>query len=130
MRIGLALCVALLLPFPSAAEEPTGDPKKEERSFRQHGKDGVTNPRVIPKTQKIPDSPRGFRGNGRVILQARIEADGSVSKVSVIHCNFKGKGLEEVAVEAVKKWKYEPATKDGKPIAVNFTVVIQFTSFK
>ena len=37
-----------------------------------------------------------------------------------------GKGLDEKAVEAVTKWKFEPATKDGKPVAVVINVEVNF----
>jgi protein TonB len=37
-----------------------------------------------------------------------------------------GMGLDESATETVKTWIFEPATKDGKPIAVPITVVTTF----
>ncbi len=35
-------------------------------------------------------------------------------------------GLDAKAVEAVRTWKFEPATKDGKPVAVLVNVEVQF----
>jgi outer membrane biosynthesis protein TonB len=34
--------------------------------------------------------------------------------------------LAEAAKEALSQWRYEPATRDGKPVKVFFTVVIDF----
>jgi TonB family protein len=35
-------------------------------------------------------------------------------------------GLDEKAVEAVRQWKFEPATLDGTPVAVQATVEVNF----
>ena len=37
-----------------------------------------------------------------------------------------GMGLDQKAIEAVKKWKFEPALKDGKPVAVQINVEVNF----
>ncbi len=37
-----------------------------------------------------------------------------------------GMGLDENAIEAVKGWTFEPATKDGKPTPVRVHVTITF----
>jgi TonB family protein len=37
-----------------------------------------------------------------------------------------GLGLDEKAVEAVSKWKFEPAKKDGKPVPVAIAVEVDF----
>ena len=36
-------------------------------------------------------------------------------------------GLTEAAVEAVKQWKYEPSTLDGRPVEVLITVTVRFS---
>jgi len=35
-------------------------------------------------------------------------------------------GLDERAVEAARRWKFKPATKDGKPVAAKVTLEIEF----
>jgi len=35
-------------------------------------------------------------------------------------------GLDEKAIEAVKKWRFVPAMKDGKPVAVQVNVEVNF----
>jgi len=37
-----------------------------------------------------------------------------------------GLGLDEKAIEAVKVWRFEPAMKDGKPVAVQVNVEVTF----
>ena len=37
-----------------------------------------------------------------------------------------GMGLDEKAIEAVRTWKFEPARKDGQPVAVQIYVEVNF----
>ena len=42
-------------------------------------------------------------------------------------CRGSEKGLDESAVRAIKQWKFAPATKDGRPVAVMMTVEMNFS---
>jgi TonB family protein len=35
-------------------------------------------------------------------------------------------GLDQKAVEAVKQWKFDPARKDGTPVAVMISILVDF----
>jgi TonB family protein len=35
--------------------------------------------------------------------------------------------MDEKAVETVKKWRFEPANKDGHPVAAEINVEVSFT---
>ena len=37
-----------------------------------------------------------------------------------------GMGLDEKAIAAVRSWKFEPAMKDGRPVAVQVNVEVNF----
>jgi periplasmic protein TonB len=37
-----------------------------------------------------------------------------------------GSGLDAKAVEAVERWRFEPAKKDGKPVNVLISVEVSF----
>jgi outer membrane biosynthesis protein TonB len=39
-------------------------------------------------------------------------------------------GLNDVAVETIKTWRFEPATKAGKLIAVEMAVEVDFKLYK
>ncbi|MBX3251931.1 MAG: TonB-dependent receptor [Myxococcales bacterium] len=53
---------------------------------------------------------------GRVLLALTIEADGAVTDVQVVRTA--GHGFDEAAVEAVRRFRFQPATRDGEPAAV------------
>lgn len=89
----------------------------------------VTNPELIAESKLTPEYPelaRVARLEGNVILQAIIHADGTVGDVEVLRVNRPNMGFEESAIAAVKQWRYRPATQNGKPVEVYFTVFVDF----
>ena len=53
-----------------------------------------------------------------------VGADGRVHNVRVYRAL--GHGLDEKAIEAVEQWQFEPATTEGKPVAVQISVEVSF----
>ena len=78
---------------------------------------------VAPQPQ-YTEIARKARIQGVVIVQAIIDREGNVTNVKVL----KGlpMGLEEAAVEAIKQWKFKPATLNGKPVTVYFNLTVNF----
>lgn len=66
---------------------------------------------------------------GKVRLVITIEKDGSVGEVRVRE--GLGYGLDEVAVAALKKCKFDPAMKDGEAVAIRvpYTYTFQLDNF-
>ena len=52
---------------------------------------------------------------GKIIFLLTIGVDGSVRKAKALGKKL-GYGLDDAAMKAVKKFKYRPATVDGKPV--------------
>ena len=67
---------------------------------------------------------RRARVQGIVVLQAIIDTDGSVTDVTVL--KPLPLGLGESAVDAASQWKYRPATLNGRPVAVYFSLTVRF----
>ena len=66
---------------------------------------------------------RGFEGV--VLLSAEIEADGKVGVLKVK--NSSGYAvLDRAALDAVKKWKFDPGKKMGRPISMWVDVPVKF----
>ncbi len=81
--------------------------------------------RVFAADPVYPEEAREGRVQGVVILQTIIDTSGKVSNVRVL----KGlpSGLTESAVEAVRQWRFRPATLEGKPVAVYYLVTVTFS---
>jgi protein TonB len=62
--------------------------------------------------------------SGTVILYGLIRADGTVSNVRVLRSV--DDRLDRYASEAIAKWQFQPATKNGDPVAVEATFSIPF----
>lgn len=65
---------------------------------------------------------------GTVLLEVDVLADGSVFDVRIKKSLFSGKGgLDEAAIQAVRKWKFVPGKKEGKAIDASVIIPIEFT---
>ena len=86
----------------------------------------VKQPQLIKKVEPpYPEIARKARIQGIVILEAVITKTGSVEEVKVLRALHPI--LDQAAVNAVKQWKYQPATLNGRPVKVYFTVTVNFT---
>jgi len=67
---------------------------------------------------------RGQQGATR--LRVRITPDGRVLEARVFESSGHA-SLDAAAVAAVRRWRFEPALRDGVPVFANATVTINFT---
>ncbi len=119
-------------PSPTAAS--TTFPRQPDESPAAEGPylagvGGVSFPERIEKSYVEPTYPRvALKGElgGRVRLQVVILQDGTVSEVAVVSSSRAGYGFEEAAIEAVKQWRYRPATLNGKAVAAYTSVTVEF----
>ncbi len=91
--------------------------------------EGLVPPVLIPESRispRYPEPARRARLEGDVVLDAVIHRDGSVGELKVLSSTAPELGFEDAALVAVAKWRYEPATLDGRPVAVRFTVFVRF----
>jgi TonB family protein len=100
-----------------------------EASFATPG-GGITEPVPIYK----PDPPytpqaRHDRIEGTVSLYIVIDAQGNVSDIREVSDPL-GDGLDKTAMDTVKTWRFNPATRDGVPVAVRVRVEVSFRLFK
>lgn len=77
--------------------------------------------RVQPR---YPSSARANHEQGRVILYAVLEVDGSLSHLTIIH--RASPDLEEAAVDAVRHWRYKPAACGQTPIRTETSIETDF----
>lgn len=76
---------------------------------------------------RIPIYPESAKDNGiggRVVLQAFISKAGTVAHVRAISGD---PALRAAAIDAVRKWRYEPYLINGHPVGVATTVTVNFS---
>jgi len=70
------------------------------------------------------EQARKAKFQGDVILSVLVSEDGMPSDVKVTRSL--GMGLDEKAIECVKKYRFKPATKDGAPVAARIAIEVNF----
>jgi periplasmic protein TonB len=86
---------------------------------------GVSQGLIIKKVQPpYPPLARQARIQGQVILQAEISKDGTIENLHLISGHPM---LAPAAIEAVKQWRYKPYLLNGEPVAVETTVMVNFS---
>jgi TonB family protein len=92
-------------------------------AFRVGG--GVSAPRAVyAPDPEYSEEARKAKFQGVCVLWLVVGPDGRPRDIRV--ARTLGLGLDEKAIEAVKNWKFEPALKDGKPVAVQINVEVSF----
>jgi protein TonB len=86
---------------------------------------GVSAPKaVFSPDPEYSEEARKAKYQGTCVLWLVVGPDGHPRDIRV--ARTLGLGLDEKAIEAVKQWKFEPAMKDGKPVAVQINVEVSF----
>ncbi|RPH56897.1 energy transducer TonB, partial [bacterium] len=85
----------------------------------------VSRPEKISGPQPVyTEMARKARVQGVVIVEAIIDEKGNVTNARVL----KGlpMGLDKAALEAVQRWKFKPATLNGRPVRVYYSLTVNF----
>lgn len=80
---------------------------------------------LISKVAPIyPDQAKRYGLSGKVTINAKVTKTGAVGEVHPLSGNSI---LSEAAISAVKKWRYKPATMDGRPVDSNVELTFDFS---
>lgn len=91
--------------------------------FRVGG--GVSAPRALNTPDPdYSEEARKAKYQGTCVLWLIVDSSGHPRDVKV--ARSLGMGLDQKAIEAVRRWTFEPALKDGKPVAVQINVEVNF----
>lgn len=86
---------------------------------------GMTRPAVIYQVQpRYTEAARKAGVQGAVIVDAVIDEQGRVTDVKLLR--GLPMGLDKEAVAAVRQWRFTPATLQGKPVKVYFSLTVNF----
>jgi protein TonB len=80
--------------------------------------------RLVFIKPEYPQEARDRKEEGKVVLEIIVDREGAVADAKVLKSN---PTFDEAALKAVRLWKYKPATKDGRPVKVYLTVIVDFT---
>jgi periplasmic protein TonB len=100
-----------------------GDPGSGDQILRPGG--DVHPPVLVRRVEPVyPEAARKARLEGDVMLEAIITSRGEIEEVRVVKSG--GLFLDASARDAVERWKYRPATLNGRAVRVLLTVTINF----
>ena len=89
---------------------------------------GITAPVPLNHIEpEFSDEARRERHQGECVISMIIDAQGNPQNPRVV--SGLGMGLDEKALEAVLKYRFKPAKKDGKPVPVRISVMVNFRLF-
>jgi TonB family protein len=98
------------LPQLSPKKNPAGEVHAPEYIFRL--------------SPEYPPEARHDKQEGKVVVEAIIEKDGSVSSPRVLE--HQPLGLDASALYAICGWRFKPATLKGEPVRVYYTLTVNF----
>jgi protein TonB len=86
---------------------------------------GMVPPRPIYDPEpEFSEEARKAKYQGVCTLEVVVDETGHPTHIRVV--GSLGMGLDEKAIEAVKTWRFEPALKDGHPVAVAVNLEVDF----
>jgi TonB family protein len=113
------------LPADSAKNGSTPDCSQDGKDGVYHMGRGVSPPRKIYGLDPdFTSKARRAKVEGTVTLSVIITAEGTPRDITV--AKSLDPGLDQKAIDAVSKWKFEPGRKDGQPVAVQVYVQVDF----
>ena len=98
------------------------------------GRREVTSPRLVEKSEPDYDSEtRNKRIQGKAVCYVIIGTDGAVVRAQSLRWQPDANssepgdgGLLKKAIQSLQTWRFEPATRNGRPVAVAAMVEINF----
>ncbi len=120
------VCAVALWAAVAIAHEPAG-----VRSQAGFGAGALPVGTAFPSLDKVvkpvyPDDALRTAIQGEVHLEAVVDATGAVTDARIVKSLDKDSGLDDSALAAVRKWKFKPATVQGKKVAAVAALRVTF----
>jgi TonB family protein len=100
-----------------------GDPSQDIPGIAK-GPEDPANRLVHRVDPQYPEAARAQHIEGPVVLEAQVLSDGSIGNIAVVEGNPL---LAEAATQAVRQWKYQPYTVDGRPAERQKRITVKFS---
>ncbi|MGA2353450.1 MAG: energy transducer TonB [Terriglobales bacterium] len=112
-------------PSPPSQASPSGD------SPACKAGDGVRPPRIIlaPAPKLKEEEKKNDKDNDKrvAVISLTVSPEGKPKDIKVV--KSLGAELDKKAIEAVNTWRFDPATRDCKPVAVQISVEVTFALY-
>ena len=87
---------------------------------------GVSRPRILERTDpRYPFYLAKTTASGSVIIEAIIDRDGVLREAQILRSSG-WHDLDASALDAVCDWRFAPATFEGRPVSVYYTLTVNF----
>lgn len=123
--ISFSVTVPFGLPNAGAAAASRAESQPSELSAGALRVGGTIKPpaKLLHVSPEYPPEAMEAKVQGVVIIEARIEGDGTVSQARVLRSVPM---LDEAALDAVRQWRFEPTLLNGVPSPIVMTVTVNF----
>ena len=106
--------------------EATGAPSAFTEQIYEPGP-GIENPQVLEMVQaRYTTAAQRREIEGRVLVSAVVLPDGTVGDVQVVESLDASYGLDRSAVDAARRWRFTPGTREDRPVAVRVVIELTF----
>ncbi len=85
---------------------------------------GVSPPTCMKCPDPVPKKSREAKLQGAVLLWCIVDEKGRAREIRVVE--GLSMGLDEAAVRAVRRWRFRPASRKGKPVPVFMNIEVNF----
>lgn len=110
---------------PGAGAGSAPDSKTARNGAGRPGSADVSGTRLIHRVEpQYPEEARTQHIQGLVTLDIQIGGEGAVHNITVVEGNPL---LAEAAVQAVRQWRYQPHSENGRPAEMQTRITIRFT---
>ncbi len=123
----VVFCVSLaafLVSAPIGRAQHSGSDDSNERVYELG--DDIKPPRITHQVSPDYSRIRGIRVKGSVEVALVVSSQGTPKDPRVVQSL--DPDVDRCAVDAIRQWRFSPAQKDGKPVAVKLTIEMQFHS--
>lgn len=121
--LGLML-LTLVMPATQSAPETPWPPAGV---YRYEPGNGVTPPRLIKSGRpEYPAEAMRAKIHGSVKLEIVVKTDGTVGEARVVKSLDRKYGVDDSAIKSLKDYRFTPGMKDGVPVPVLVSMVVDF----
>ncbi len=123
-----ATAFALTVKSPSQEQSPASTPSKPGQSESKTDPDVVKPKPIYTPDPEFPRSAHKKKNfHGSMTLAIVVGKDGKVISTKVV--DSLGKDFDANAIKTVRKWKFEPAAKNGQPVEAELKVEVNFSTY-